>query len=83
LIGLIACRVVLSPAVWVAVLGHSSALFPYDNPTLFSMPLAFVRIKLFSKLDPSERAKRVPSRLRCSIARPELESARLARCRFD
>jgi cation/acetate symporter len=50
--------VVFSPVVWVAVLGHppGSAPFPYDNPTLFSMSLAFAAIWLFSKLDFSDRA---------------------------
>jgi cation/acetate symporter len=50
--------VIFSPAVWVAVLGHRSAPFPYDNPTLFSMPLAFAAIWLFSKLDLSKRAEK-------------------------
>jgi cation/acetate symporter len=50
--------VIFSPAVWVAVLGHRSTPFPYDNPTLFSMPLAFAAIWLFSKLDLSERAEK-------------------------
>ena len=50
--------VIFSPAVWVAALGHpnGSAPFPHDNPTLFSMPLAFAGIWLFSKFDFSERA---------------------------
>jgi cation/acetate symporter len=50
--------VVLSPAVWVATLGNpkGSAPFPYDNPALFSMTIAFVGIWLFSVLDKSRRA---------------------------
>ena len=32
---------VLSPAIWVKVLGHAHAIFPYDSPALFTMPLAF------------------------------------------
>jgi len=32
---------VLSPGIWVKVLGHAVAIFPYDSPALFSMPLAF------------------------------------------
>jgi cation/acetate symporter len=43
--------------VWVGVLGHAEALFPYDQPALFSMPLAFVTIVLVSKLDRSKRAQ--------------------------
>nr|WP_294523655.1 cation acetate symporter [uncultured Rhodopila sp.] len=49
--------VVLSPAVWVVTLGNpkGSAPFPYDNPALFSMTIAFVGIWLFSVLDKSRR----------------------------
>ena len=49
--------VVLSPAVWVKTFGFASAPFPYDNPALFSMTIAFVGIWLFSKLDSSRRAE--------------------------
>ena len=48
--------VVLSKAVWVTTFGHPAALFPYDNPALFSMPLAFLGIWLVSKFDTSRRA---------------------------
>ncbi len=50
--------VILSPAVWVTVLGHAQAIFPYDHPALFSMPLAFLVIVVVSKLDRSARAMR-------------------------
>ena len=30
------------PAVWVGVLGYTKPLFPYANPALFSVPLAFL-----------------------------------------
>ena len=50
--------VVLSKTVWVAVFGFKSALFPYENPALFSMPLAFLCIWLFSVTDRSARAAR-------------------------
>ena len=33
---------VLSPVVWVSVMHNESALFPYSNPALFSMTLAFI-----------------------------------------
>lgn len=49
--------VILSPAVWVTVLGHEKAIFPYDHPALFSMPLAFAVIILVSKLDRSRQAE--------------------------
>ncbi|MDF9893814.1 UNVERIFIED_ORG: Na+(H+)/acetate symporter ActP [Pseudomonas vranovensis] len=47
---------VLSPAVWVNVLHHQQALFPYSNPALFSMSLAFFGAWLFSVTDTSARA---------------------------
>ncbi|MGS0897467.1 cation/acetate symporter ActP [Burkholderia stagnalis] len=50
--------VILSPAVWKTVLGHSHAIFPYDHSALFSMPLAFVVIYVVSKLDRSPAAER-------------------------
>ncbi|MDC7786361.1 cation acetate symporter [Rhodoplanes sp. TEM] len=57
LLGLISSvsLVVLSPAVWVKTFGFASAPFPYDNPALFSMTIAFAGIWLFSKLDGSKR----------------------------
>ncbi|KAA5841628.1 cation acetate symporter [Pseudomonas chlororaphis] len=48
---------VLSPAVWVNVLHHERALFPYSNPALFSMSLAFLSAWLFSVTDTSARAE--------------------------
>ncbi|WP_165665675.1 cation acetate symporter [Metapseudomonas otitidis] len=48
---------VLSPAVWVNVLHHDAPLFPYSNPALFSMGLAFFSAWLFSVTDASERAQ--------------------------
>ena len=50
--------IVLSKAVWVDTLGNAAAIFPYSNPALFSIPLAFGGIYLFSKLDTSVRAAR-------------------------
>ncbi len=50
--------IVLSKAVWVDTFHFPAGIFPYSNPALFSMPLAFICIWLFSKLDSSQRAKR-------------------------
>jgi cation/acetate symporter len=49
--------VVLSPAVWEVTMGHpkGSAPFPYENPALFSMAIAFFGIWLFSVTDRSRR----------------------------
>lgn len=33
--------IILGPAVWVGVLGNSEPLFPYQFPTIVSMPLSF------------------------------------------
>ena len=49
--------VVFSKSVWVDVLGNPVALFPYTQPALFAMPLAFLGIYVFSKFDNSEAAK--------------------------
>ena len=48
--------IVLGPTVWVEVLKHEHALFPYKNPAIFSMTLAFVSTWLFSVLDNSRQA---------------------------
>ena len=49
--------VVLSKSVWVDVLGNASPLFPYTQPALFAMPVAFLLDYIFSKTDSSVRAK--------------------------
>ncbi len=50
--------VIVSPQVWETTLGYpkGSALFPYDNPALFSMTIAFFGIWLFSITDRSKSA---------------------------
>ena len=47
---------ILSPAVWVAVLGNAVPIFPYSSPAIFSVPIAFFTIWLFSIRDKSQRA---------------------------
>jgi cation/acetate symporter len=50
--------IVLSKALWVDTFHMAAtAVFPYSNPALFSIPLAFICIWLFSKLDRTERAR--------------------------
>ena len=51
--------VILGPTVWEKVLLHpaGSAPFPYENPALFSMIIAFVGIWLFSAVDRSQSAR--------------------------
>ncbi|MBK8964455.1 MAG: cation acetate symporter [Candidatus Competibacteraceae bacterium] len=48
--------VVLSKAVWVTVLGNKEPIFPYEQPAIFSMPLAFFFAWLGSVTDTSARA---------------------------
>jgi len=43
--------VVASKSVWVTVLGNAQPLFPYDQPALFSMPVAFFCCWLFSVME--------------------------------
>ena len=50
--------VILSPTVWVKILGNKAAIFPYDHPAIVSMSLAFFVTWLLSVTDKSERAKR-------------------------
>ena len=73
LLGLISAvaLVVLGPTVWEKVLLHpaGSAPFPYENPALFSMIIAFVGIWLFSVLDRSQtNATRLRPRNRSTSA---------------
>ncbi|MCG5242757.1 cation acetate symporter [Azospirillum doebereinerae] len=58
-LGLISAIVllILGPTVWKAVLGHPEAIFPYDNPGVFTIPLSFLAIWFFSITDNSETAK--------------------------
>lgn len=48
--------IIVGPQVWVSVLGFDKALFPYDYPALFTLPLALLSAWAFSKTDRSERA---------------------------
>ncbi|WP_051975245.1 cation/acetate symporter ActP [Cupriavidus necator] len=50
--------VVLSPAVWVKILGFRHAVFPYDYPALVSMNVALLVTWLGSVTDRSARADR-------------------------
>lgn len=44
---------ILSPTVWVQVLGHAHAIYPYEYPALFSMLVSFAGIYVFSVTDRS------------------------------
>jgi len=47
---------ILSNDIWVTILHHSEAIFPYKSPALFSMTVAFFTIWLVSVTDKSARA---------------------------
>ena len=49
--------VLFSKSVWVDVLGNAAPLFPYTQPALFAMPVAFLMAFIMSKSDSSVRAK--------------------------
>ncbi|MDO4674737.1 cation acetate symporter [Campylobacter sp.] len=59
LIGLITVvsLVVLGPGIWVKSFGFDSAIFPYEHPAIFTIPLTFFLIYVLSKLDRSKRAQ--------------------------
>lgn len=50
--------VVLSKTVWVDVFGYADPITPFPNPGILSIPVAFIAIWVFSKLDNSARAKK-------------------------
>lgn len=52
-----ALLIILGPTVWVKVLGFESAIFPYGNPAIFTIPLAFIVAWIVSVTDQSEQAK--------------------------
>ena len=60
---------ILGPTIWVSILHHEKAIFPYEYPALFSMAVAFVGIWFFSITDKSaaadeERARFFPQFIR-------------------
>ncbi|MGD9785738.1 MAG: cation acetate symporter [Hyphomicrobiaceae bacterium] len=75
LLGLVSSvgMVILSKSVWEDVLHmpKGSAPFPYSNPALFSMTLAFVGIWLISKLDRSAQAASERAAYEAQLVRSE------------
>ena len=47
---------ILGPTIWVQILHHEKAIFPYEYPALFSMIIAFIGIWFFSITDKSAAA---------------------------
>jgi cation/acetate symporter len=68
--------VVLSRVVWVAVFKFAAAPFPYENPALFSMPLAFLFTWAFSVTDWSARGGREREAFDAQFIQSEIGLAR-------
>ena len=53
IIGLITtiALVILSPTIWVEILGFEKPIFPYKYPGLFSMVISFISIITISLID--------------------------------
>ena len=49
---------ILGPTIWVQILHHEKAIFPYEYPALFSMIIAFAGIWFFSITDKSKAAEK-------------------------
>ncbi|MCW2238800.1 cation/acetate symporter [Azospirillum canadense] len=64
--------VVLGPGVWVAALHHPAPVFPYENPALFSVPLAFAAAWIVSVLDRSRAAAEVRSAFNAQFVRAQI-----------
>jgi cation/acetate symporter len=62
---------ILSPVIWQHGLGFSKAIFPYESPTIVSMPLAFLVTWLVSTLDRSPQALGDRSRFDAQFVRSE------------
>ena len=63
---------VLSPTIWVDVLGHEKAIYPYAYPTLFSVIAAFAVSILVSLSDRSRRAETDRAAFPSQLVRSEL-----------
>ncbi|MTD29031.1 cation/acetate symporter ActP [Erwinia sorbitola] len=62
---------ILGPTVWVQVLGHAKAVFPYEYPALFSMLAAFIGTWLFSVTDSSPSGAEERQRFQAQFVRSQ------------
>jgi cation/acetate symporter len=62
---------VLSPGIWVKVLGFHDAPFPYDSPALFSMPLGFFGCWLGSVMGRGSQAREEAGRFEALYVRSQ------------
>ena len=63
---------VLGPTIWVQILGHEKAIFPYEYPALFSITVAFLGIWFFSATDNSTEGNREREQFRAQFIRDGL-----------
>ncbi|EAM9834608.1 cation/acetate symporter ActP [Salmonella enterica] len=62
---------ILGPTIWVQILGHEKAIFPYEYPALFSISVAFLGIWFFSATDNSAEGHREREQFRAQFIRSQ------------
>jgi len=62
---------ILGPTIWVQILGHESAIFPYEYPALFSIAVAFIGIWFFSATDNSPEGNLEREKFRAQFIRSQ------------
>lgn len=62
---------ILGPTIWVQILGHESAIFPYEYPALFSIAVAFIGIWVFSATDNSPEGNLEREKFRAQFIRSQ------------
>lgn len=67
---------ILGPTIWVQILGHEKALFPYEYPALFSIAIAFIGIWVFSATDNSPEGMREREQFRAQFIRSQTDRYR-------
>ncbi len=63
---------ILSPTIWVDVLGYEEAIYPFAYPTLYSMLAAFAVTIAVSTIDRSQRAERDRAAYPAQLIRSEI-----------
>jgi len=62
---------ILGPTIWVQILGHEKAIYPYEYPALFSMLAAFIGIWFFSITDSSSAGQEERQRFQAQFIRSQ------------
>ncbi len=63
---------ILGPTIWVNILGHEKAIYPYEYPALFSMFAAFIVAWLVSVTDNSAQGQEERSRFEAQFIRSQI-----------